>query len=142
MVSLALLVVSICSVIVILLVTAFADGIAAVMGAKPAVQAPAVTYIQVRMFGAPAVISTFILLTALRGLQAMHAQLIVAVGINVININIALDGPLIFGFGPPPALDVAGAALASAINCTVDWHDLGTVECFKSLAVEVLRSLG
>jgi len=112
-VSLALLVGMVCGVIVIIGVTAFAADIARLMGAKPSVQDPAVTYIQVRMFGAPAVIGTFILLAALRGLQAMRAQLIVAVGINV--INIALDGPLIFGLGPIPALDVAGAALASTI---------------------------
>jgi MATE family multidrug resistance protein len=112
-VSLALLVGMACGVLVILLVTAFAEEITTFMGAEPSVQAPAVTYIRVRMFGAPAVIGTFILLAALRGLQAMRAQLIVAVGINV--INIALDGPLIFGLGPIPALDVAGAALASTL---------------------------
>jgi len=112
-VSLALLVGLICGMVVILLVTAFTENIAAFMSADPDVQAPAVTYIRVRMFGAPAVIGTFILLAALRGLQAMRAQLIVAVGINA--INIALDGPLIFGLGPIPAFDVAGAALASII---------------------------
>ena len=112
-VSLALLIGILCGVVVIILVTASAEQIATFMGAEPSVQDPAVTYIRVRMFGAPAVIGAFILLAALRGLQAMRAQLIVAVGINI--INIVLDGPLIFGLGPIPAMGVAGAALASVI---------------------------
>jgi MATE family multidrug resistance protein len=50
----------------------------------------------------------------LRGFQDMHSPLRVAVGLNV--INIALDPILIFGWGPVPALGIAGAALATVVS--------------------------
>lgn len=112
--SLALMLGAIFSVVMIAVVFVFTAQVVTLLGAEPAVKDPAITYIRVRLFGAPAVIALFILLGALRGLQDMRTQLYVTVSINV--LNIVLDGPFIFGWGPLPAMGVGGAALASAIS--------------------------
>ncbi|MDQ4100187.1 MAG: MATE family efflux transporter [Chloroflexota bacterium] len=88
--------------------------IAAGMGAHGALQADAASYIRIRAFGAPAVLLMLAAFGALRGLQAMTIPLYVAVTVNL--LNIVLDAALIFGFGPIPALGVAGAALASVAS--------------------------
>ncbi|MCE2488422.1 MAG: MATE family efflux transporter [Anaerolineae bacterium] len=89
------------------------DLLAQFLGAAPEVHDLAVTYIRVRLLGAPAVLLTMVGFGALRGLQDMRTPLRVAVIVNV--INILLDLPFIYGLGPLPALGVAGAALASVI---------------------------
>ncbi len=73
----------------------------------------AVLYVRYRLFGAPAVIMLMVVFGTLRGLQDMVSPMIVAVGINVLNIG--LDWVLIFGIGPFPEWGIAGAAAASAI---------------------------
>jgi len=88
--------------------------LATLMGATGDMHADAVTYIQIRWFGAPAVLITVAAFGTLRGLQDMRVPLWIAVGVNV--ANIALDAALIFGVGPVPALGVAGAALATVIS--------------------------
>jgi MATE family multidrug resistance protein len=92
----------------------FAAPVARMMGAVDAVQRQAITYMQLRLFGAPAVLVTIAAFGTLRGLQEMRMPLRVALGINA--INIFLDAVLIFGMGPVPPLGVAGAALASAAS--------------------------
>jgi len=47
-------------------------------------------------------------------LQDMRTPLKIAVGLNV--LNILLDPLLIFGWGPVPAMGIAGAALASVVS--------------------------
>lgn len=90
-----------------------ANGTAAALGATGIVQSEAVRYMQIRLLGAPAVLLLLTAFGALRGMQDMRTPLWVAVGIN--GVNIALDWPLIFGYGPIPALGVTGAAIASVI---------------------------
>jgi MATE family multidrug resistance protein len=51
---------------------------------------------------------------ALRGLQDMRTPLWIALAIN--SLNIVLDALLIFGAGPIPRLELAGAAWASTIS--------------------------
>ena len=90
-----------------------AGAVSELLGAEGNVRDLAVDYINVRLFGAPAVLITMVGFGALRGLQDMRTPLIIAVSVNV--ANIALDGPLIYGLGPIPALGVGGAALASTL---------------------------
>ncbi len=88
--------------------------LATLMGASGGMHADAVTYIQIRWFGAPAVLIMVVAFGALRGLQDMRVPLWIAIGVNIANIG--LDAALIFGVGPVPALGVGGAALATVIS--------------------------
>jgi len=102
-----------------------------VMGAEGAVHDYASQYIQVRLFGAPAVLVSLAVFGILRGLQDMRTPFRVAVSINI--LNVILDPLLIFGYGPFPRLGIFGAGLASAISqwigalwaLTVVFHRLG-----------------
>lgn len=73
----------------------------------------AVVYVRYRLFGAPAVILLMIISGTLRGLQDMVTAMVVAIGINL--LNMLLDWVLIFGIGPFPAWGIAGAGAASSI---------------------------
>jgi len=88
--------------------------LAGLMGASGAVQDAAVEYMQVRLFGAPAVLMMLASFGVLRGLQDMRTPLWIALGINA--LNILLDWLLIFGRGPVPGMGVAGSALASTVS--------------------------
>ncbi len=70
-------------------------------------------YLWVRLLGAPAVLVTIAGFGTLRGLQDMRKPLVIAVGVNA--VNLVLDPLLIFGAGPIPSLGIAGAAWASVI---------------------------
>ncbi|MDX1584425.1 MAG: MATE family efflux transporter [Thermoanaerobaculia bacterium] len=84
------------------------------MGASGAIESGAVLYIRIRLLAAPAVLVTVAGFGALRGIHDMQTPLKIAVAVNV--FNIALDWPLIFGLGPIPRLEIAGAAAASALS--------------------------
>ncbi len=94
------------------LTAAGAPLIASALGASGAVHEAATTYIRIRAFGAPAILIVLSAFGILRGIQQMRAPLWIALGLNL--LNLVLDAMLIFGFGPLPAMGVAGAALASA----------------------------
>lgn len=87
--------------------------IASLLGASGSVQDQAVLYMQIRLFGTPAILATLAAFGALRGLQDMRTPLWIAVCINA--LNIALDALLIPGWGAVPALGIAGAAGASVV---------------------------
>jgi MATE family multidrug resistance protein len=87
---------------------------AAAMGAQGQVLEDSVTYLGIRLLAAPFVLITITAFGALRGLQDMRGPMYIAVGINL--LNIALDPILIFGFGPIPALGIAGAAWATVFS--------------------------
>jgi MATE family multidrug resistance protein len=91
-----------------------AHALAGLMGASGAVQDAAVDYMQIRLFGAPAVLVMLVSFGVLRGLQDMRTPLWIALGINV--LNIVLDWLMIFGRGAIPAMGVAGSALASTAS--------------------------
>ncbi len=84
------------------------------MGATQLLETNAVLYIRIRLISAPAVLLTVAGFGALRGIHDMRTPLKIAVAVNV--INIALDWPLVFGLGPIPAFEIAGAAAASAVS--------------------------
>ena len=100
--------------LLILAVGPTADWLAELLGASGEVQHLAVLYMQVRLYGAPAVLLMLVAFGALRGLQDMKSPLWIALGVNA--LNLLLDWLLIFGPGPFPALGVAGSALASTIS--------------------------
>ncbi|MCJ7716370.1 MAG: MATE family efflux transporter [Anaerolineales bacterium] len=112
--SLALILAAGFGVLLILLFGPTANWLASLLGAAGEVQANAVVYMQIRLFGAPAVLITLVIFGALRGLQDMRTPLWIALGVNV--LNIILDWLFIFGNGPFPAMNVGGSALASSIS--------------------------
>jgi len=112
--TLALFLSAIIGILLIGTVFPFSSKIVALMGATGDMHNLAVSYFQVRLFGAPAVLVTIAAFGVLRGLQDMRTPLKIAVSLNA--INIILDAVLIFGLGPFPALGVAGSALASVIS--------------------------
>jgi len=112
--SLALLLAAGFGLLLILMIGPSASWLAGVLGASGAVKTNAVSYMQIRLFGAPAVLLTLVCFGALRGRQDMKTPLWIALGVNV--LNVLLDWLMIFGRGPFPALGVAGSALASTIS--------------------------
>ncbi len=100
--------------LLILLILPNAEWIAFQMGASGGVQAEAVSYMQIRTYGAPAVLLMAVSFGVLRGLQDMRTPLWIALGMNA--LNILLDWLMIFGNGPFPVMGVAGSALASTIS--------------------------
>jgi len=98
----------------ILVISPISNWLAELLGASGEVQELSVIYMQIRLFGAPAVLLLMVAFGALRGLQDMRSPLWIALGVNV--LNLLLDWALIFGPGPFPKLGVAGSALASTIS--------------------------
>ena len=113
-ISLALSVALGLSIVLMLIFYPLAPRVAMLLGAEDVVLTTAERYMRVRLFGAPAVLLTLVAFGGLRGRQDMRSPLWIAVAVNV--LNIALDGPFIFGWGPIPAMGVAGGALASVIS--------------------------
>ena len=91
-----------------------ATKVATLMGSAGAIHQYAVTYIQCRTFGGPAVLVSMTSFGILYGLGDMRTPLFIAVGVNV--MNICFDALLIFGAGPIPPLGIAGAGIASSIS--------------------------
>ena len=83
------------------------------MGAEGPTLDGALVYLHIRLLGAPAVLITMGAFGALRGLQDVRTPLWIAVATNVVNLG--LDVTLIFGVGPFPRLELAGAAWASTV---------------------------
>ena len=77
----------------------------------PAVLQAAEDYLRVRVWGLPATLLGFGALAALQGVGDTRARMWASVSGN--GLNLVLDGLLIFGWGPIPALGAAGAAGAS-----------------------------
>jgi MATE family multidrug resistance protein len=102
------------SALLILLIVPNAAWIASLMGASGDVQTEAVSYMQIRAYGAPAVLLMAVAFGVLRGLQDMRSPLWIALGVNA--LNVLLDWLLVFGNLGFPALGVAGSALASTIS--------------------------
>ncbi len=100
--------------LLITLIIPSANWLATLMGASAEIQMEAVSYMQIRAFGAPAVLVMLVTFGVLRGLQDMRTPLWIALGVNA--LNILLDWLLIFGNGPFPVMGVAGSALASTIS--------------------------
>lgn len=96
--SLSLLLSAAFGILLILTIGPASAWLANLLGAAGAVLDDAVRYMQIRLFGAPAVLLTLAIFGALRGLQDMRSPLWIALGVNV--LNILLDWLFIFGKGP------------------------------------------
>lgn len=107
------------------------DPLVALMGADGEIATAARDYITIRLLGAPAILVTVAAFGTLRGLQDMHSPMWIAGALNV--VNVVLDPIFIFGWGPVPAMGVAGAAGASVIS---QW--IGAV----AAVVVILRRIG
>jgi len=112
--SLALTLATGFGLLLIMLLLPSSNWLAELLGASGAIQVEAVSYMQIRLYGAPAVLLMIVTFGVLRGLQDMRTPLWIAVGLNA--LNVVLDWLLIFGNGPFPAMGVAGSALASTIS--------------------------
>jgi len=112
--SLALLLAAVFGVLLMATIYPGANWLAGILGAAEEVRSNAVSYMQIRLFGAPAVLFTLVAFGALRGQQDMRTPLWIALGVNA--LNILLDWLFIFGNGPFPVMGVAGSALASTIS--------------------------
>ncbi len=90
------------------------SSLAILLGADGEVLELAVTYMRIRLFGAPAVLLLLASFGTLRGLQDMRTPLWIALGVNILNLG--LDWFLIFGWSLFPGMGVAGSALASTVS--------------------------
>ena len=125
-----------------------APTIASLLGAQGVMQAQAAEYMRIRLLGAPAMLAMLTAFGALRGIQDMRSPLWVALAVNA--LNIILDALIILGFGPVPALGIAGAAGASALAQTMGaiWavavvlRKLGWSADFKVSEVRLLLQIG
>lgn len=84
------------------------------MGADGNTSALSTTYIQIRSFGSPMVLLSMTSFAILYGLADMRSPLVIALGVNL--MNIVLDYLLIFGWYTIPAMGIAGAAWASTLS--------------------------
>ncbi len=100
--------------LLLLTISPAANQVAQLLGAEGDVQVYAVSYMRIRLYGAPAVLIMLVTFGALRGLQDMKSPLWIALGVNA--LNVLLDWLMIFGNGPFPVMGVAGSALASTIS--------------------------
>jgi len=91
-----------------------ADWIFLVLGASEESATFASSYFGVRVFGAPLIFCTMAANAWFHGRGDMRTPMNGALLSN--GVNIALDPLLIFGWGPVPAMGVAGAALATVIG--------------------------
>ncbi len=112
--SLALSLALIFGLLLILLILPNSDWLATLMGASGNISVEAIKYIQIRSYGAPAVLLILVVFGIFRGLQDMRTPLWIALGVNA--LNIIFDWLMIFGNGPFPAMGVAGSAIASTIS--------------------------
>lgn len=99
-------------------------------GAAPAVEHQAVVYLQVSVFGLPAMLLVFAATGLLRGLQDTRTPLAVAVG--GFGLNIVLEFVFIYGLG----LGIAGSAIGTV---TAQW---AMVAVYLAIVVRHARRVG
>jgi MATE family multidrug resistance protein len=83
----------------------------------PKMVASATRYLDVRVWGLPLTLTAFGLMSGLQGLGDSKARMQASVAGNA--VNIVLDIVLVFGLGPFPRMEEAGAALATVIGAFV-----------------------
>jgi MATE family, multidrug efflux pump len=90
---------------------AFAQPIMRFMGAAPDVLPDAVRFLQVTFLGFVFVFGFLSYQALMRGLGTVYPPMFIVLGTVI--LNFILDPFFIFGFGPVPAMGVAGAAMAT-----------------------------
>jgi MATE family multidrug resistance protein len=96
-------------VVAAIVLLVFGETLLGVFGSRPAVLDLAHTYLAIRLFALPAVLTVMVGHGVFRGYQDTRTPLLVTIGLNV--VNLVLDPILIFGLG----WGVAGAATATVI---------------------------
>ncbi len=81
------------------------------MGAEPAVLPDAVRFLQITFIGFVFVFGFFVYQSLTRGLGVVQVPMLIV--LVTVLLNFALDPLFIFGWGPVPAMGVAGAAMAT-----------------------------
>jgi putative MATE family efflux protein len=89
----------------------YSEPIMRFMGAEPNVLPDAVRFLQFTFVGFVFVFAFFVYQSLMRGLGVVQTPMYI-VGVTVL-LNFVLDPLFIFGYGPVPALGVAGAAMAT-----------------------------
>lgn len=105
----ALLLAVVLGVVVSVVVEVAAPLFVDLMGADPEIAGPAVSYLRIRALATPAVLVVTAGHGAFRGHRDTKTPLVVALGVNL--VNLVLDPLLMFGFG----WGLEGAAIATAI---------------------------
>ncbi len=105
----ALVLAGILGLVAMAAVFALAPALVNLMGASEEVAGPAVAYLRIRVLATPAVLIVTTGHGAFRGYQDTRTPLLVALGVNL--INLVLDPVLIFAAG----LGIEGAALATVV---------------------------
>jgi len=106
----AVIVGALLGLVLLLLLNTFAVPALALFGASEFVESLAATYLTLRVWGAPALLTHFAVLGTLFGLQRMGDALIVSVLLNV--TNVVLDLVFVIGLG----WGVEGVAIGTAIS--------------------------
>jgi putative MATE family efflux protein len=91
----------------------FAEGIFRMYNAEGEVLQKAVEYYHIRSFGHPIVLATFAMTGAFRGIQNLSWSMWISLA--GAGVNLVLNPLLIFGWGPVPAMGIAGSAWSSFI---------------------------
>ncbi len=90
---------------------AFSEPIVRFMGAEPKVLPDAMRFMQITFLGFIFVFGFFVYQSLMRGLGVVLVPMLIV--LLTVLLNFALDPLFIFGWGPVPALGVAGAAMAT-----------------------------
>ena len=98
-----------CGLVALGLLEGAAPWILEAMGARGPMYEPALTYLRIRALAGPAVLLTTAAHGSYRGFQDTRTPMLVAVGVNLVNLG--LDPLLIFGLG----WGIAGAACATVV---------------------------
>ncbi len=88
-----------------------------ILGAEGDALTLGITYGRILIVGLPVMYVTYSIFTALRGVANPHWAMGLMIGSNV--LNLILDPLLMFGWGPLPKWEIAGAAIASVTSFTV-----------------------
>lgn len=100
------------------------DAAFTLQGASAEASAHASSYFSVRVLGAPLAFGTYALSSWLQGRGETRVPMVATLLANA--TNIALDPVFIHGFGPVPAMGVAGAAIATVAAYAVSFGFLVT----------------
>lgn len=111
------------SIVVAVVVFVLSEPLLRLIGAEEDVIRLGVRFQQISALGYVFMALMFVLGGALRGVGDTRTPMLVTLGINVINVVVAL--PLIFGFGPISAQELDGAAWAQNISRFIGFAWMG-----------------
>ncbi len=106
----------------------------AAFGTGPEVSEHARDYLRIAFLGVTPLLVMLATTGVLRGLQDTRTPLVVAVVGN--GVNIAANAVLVFGFGPVPALGIAGSAIGSVVA------QVGSAAALTFVVVRAARAQG